>query len=65
MCKCIFTLEEKGFVERERVYEDHDFKEKGFLLRKYKRTKSGFSVDTRESFRMNYCPACGEKIEEV
>jgi len=61
MCNCIKTLEEKGFVERESVYEDEDFKDKGYLIRKYKKTKSGFK-DSKVVFRLNYCPACGEKL---
>jgi hypothetical protein len=62
MCKCLLLLVEKGFVERETVYEDEDFKEKGFQIRKYKRVKGGLFADANHVFRLNYCPACGEKI---
>ena len=61
MCDCVLALEEKGFLERESVYEDKDYKDKGFLLRKYKKVKTGFK-DGKVVFRLNYCPACGEKI---
>jgi hypothetical protein len=61
MCNCLLALVEKGFVERETTYEDQDFKEKGFLLRKYKKTKAGIK-DTKHIFQLNYCPACGERI---
>jgi len=61
MCDCILELVQQGFVERETTYEDEDFKEKGFLVRKYKRMKKGI-VDTHRVFRLNYCPACGSKL---
>ena len=63
MCNCIARLEEKGFVERECVYEDKDFIEKGYLIRRYKKTQHGIE-DTHRVFHLNYCPACGEKIPQ-
>lgn len=63
MCDCINQLVEKGFVERESVYENQDFVDKGYQLRKYKHL-SKKTVATNNVFHLNYCPACGEKIVE-
>ena len=64
MCNCISALEAKGFIEREATYEDHDFKEKGYMIRKYNKTSRGIK-DTHKVFRLNYCPACGDRILQV
>ena len=61
MCNCINQLVEKGFIERESVYENKDFVDKGYQVRKYKRLSKN-TVATNQVFRLNYCPACGEKI---
>lgn len=62
MCDCLLVLVKQGFVERETTYENEDFVEKGFLLRKYKMTSEGIK-DARHVFHLNYCPACGKKID--
>jgi len=66
VCGCIQELEEKGFVERESIYneESKDFEDKGFAIRKCK-NRGGQPVGTNEYFRINYCPACGEKISAM
>lgn len=61
MCDCINKLVEKEFVERESVYENQDFVDKGYQIRKYERL-SRKTVATNNVFHLNYCPACGEKI---
>ena len=61
MCNCILKLTDKGFVERESVYENHDFIDKGYMIRKYKK-QSRQTLATNQVFHLNYCPACGEKI---
>ncbi len=61
MCDCINQLEEKGFVKRESVYENQDFIDKGYLLRKYAQVK-GKVATTNQFFKINYCPACGERV---
>ena len=60
MCNCIATLVNKGFIERESVYEDSDFKDKGYMIRKYEKTRQVI-IKTNGVFHVNYCPACGEK----
>jgi len=64
MCDCINQLVEKGFVERESVYENQDFVDKGYQVRKYKRF-SRKTVATNNVFHLNYCPACGGKIDKT
>ena len=64
MCNCIATLVEKGFIERECVYEDSDFKDKGFRIRKYEKGGKHI-IETDRVFHMNYCPACGEKLASI
>ncbi|KKK87023.1 hypothetical protein LCGC14_2757390 [marine sediment metagenome] len=60
-CACINKLVEKGFVERETVYENQDFVDKGYLLRKYINQGKN-SVATNRVFGLNYCPACGQRL---
>ncbi len=61
MCNCIEKLVAKGFVERESVYEDDNFVDKGYRIREY--TRAGRVVTaTNHVFNLNYCPACGEKL---
>lgn len=63
MCKCIENLVEKDFLERECIYENQDFQDKGYLIRLYK--KSGnLIVSSDRVFVINYCPACGEKVRK-
>lgn len=61
MCDCINVLVEKGFVERLSIYENNDFVDKGYMIRKYKRL-SRKTVATNNVFHLNYCPACGDKL---
>ena len=63
MCNCISELVNKRFIERECVYENRDFVDKGYQIRKY--TKRGHTITaTNCVFRINYCPACGMQIKE-
>lgn len=64
MCDCISKLVDMGFVERGCVYEDLDYKEKGYRIPLYKK-KGKRIIDGKKVFRLNYCPACGEKIQSV
>jgi len=61
MCNCIDVLVDKGFVERETVYENLDFVDKGYKIRLYKQ-KPQRTIVTNQVFHLNYCPACGDKI---
>ena len=61
MCECINQLVEKGFVEKESVYDNQDFVDKGYLIRKYTKVKNKV-VATNRVFGINYCPACGERV---
>jgi len=58
MCECLQGLVDRGIVDKECVYEDNDFRETGkYLIRHLS--------DETTLFRINYCPACGEKLEDV
>ena len=64
MCDCIEKLVDKGFVERQTIYENFDYKDKGFLLREYKLGNTQkVAFPTKHVFQMNYCPACGGKLQ--
>jgi hypothetical protein len=63
MCDCINGLVDKGFIERQTVYENNNFVDKGYMIRKYKKDNKGKIASTNKVFILNYCPACGKKIE--
>jgi hypothetical protein len=62
-CDCISKLEDKGFIERECLYKDYDYQEKGWMIQKFKMGNTGkIAFPTNKYFHINYCPACGKKV---
>ncbi len=62
MCNCISAAISRGYVIRGAVYENHDFKNRGYCMPLLMRDDKGrFKL---VKLVIHHCPICGEKLED-
>ena len=62
MCNCISAAISRGYVIRGAVYEDQDFKDRGYYMPLSLRNGKGQFRPVKLTIK--HCPICGEKLED-